>query len=94
MSPVSFLKPVPERKRSTRLAPRLSTLKGKTIGTLWDNKPHADEFLRLVSEKLVERHGASRVIHRHKVYIGSLAPAAILDELASTCDAVIVGVGD
>ncbi|MBI2859200.1 MAG: hypothetical protein HYX90_08990 [Chloroflexi bacterium] len=91
---VRFVKPTPEKKRAMKMAPRLSTLKGKTIGTLWDNKPHADEFLRLVADKLAERHGVSRVIHRHKIYIGSLAPAETLNDLAGTCDAVIVGVGD
>ncbi|MBI2958050.1 MAG: hypothetical protein HYY32_04320 [Chloroflexi bacterium] len=94
MTPVRFLKPVVDKKRALKLAPRLTSLKGITLGTLWDNKPHADDFLRLVSEKLAERHGVERVIARKKTYIGSLAPVPILDELASTCDAVIVGVGD
>lgn len=94
MPSLHIVSPVPERKLTMNMAPRLSSLEGKTIGTLWDNKPHADEFLRLVADKLAERHGIARVIHRQKTYIGSLAPKEVLDELAATCDAVIVGVGD
>ncbi|MBI2958249.1 MAG: hypothetical protein HYY32_05335 [Chloroflexi bacterium] len=92
--PIRVVKPVPERKNIMRLAPRPSSLKDKTIGTLWNSKPHADEFLSLVAERIAQRHGASRIVHLQKAHINSVAPASVLRELVSTCDVVICAVGD
>lgn len=76
------------------LARRLATLDGKVIGTLWNNRPHGDEFLQQLGDELVARYRVAEVVHRKKVFINSRAPMDVLDELRKRCDAVIVGIGD
>jgi hypothetical protein len=76
------------------LAPRLGTLKGTSIGTLWNNRPHGDEFLQQLGGELRARYEISEVVHRKKTFINSRAPMDVLEELKERCDAVIVGIGD
>ena len=76
------------------MAPRLGSLEGKVVGTLWNNRPHGDKFLQQLGEQLVERYGVAEVVHRKKIYINSRAPMELLMELKERCDAVVVGVGD
>ena len=75
-------------------APRLGTLEGKVIGTLWNNRPHGDEFLQQLGEELRARYKVAEVVHRKKVFINSRAPMDVLEELRDRCDAVVVGIGD
>lgn len=75
-------------------APRLRSLRGRVIGTLWNNRPHGDKFLHQVGELLVERYGVVEAVHRKKVYINSRAPQTVLEELKARCDGAVVGVGD
>ena len=75
-------------------APRLGTLEGKVIGTLWNNRPHGDEFLQQLGEELRARYKVGEVVHRKKVFINSRAPMDVLEELRDRCDAVVVGIGD
>jgi hypothetical protein len=75
-------------------APRLGTLEGKVIGTLWNNRPHGDEFLQQLGEELKARYKVAEVVHRKKVFINSRAPMEVLEELKERCDAVVVGIGD
>lgn len=75
-------------------APRLGTLEGKVIGTLWNNRPHGDEFLQQLGEELKARYKAAEIVHRKKVFINTRAPMEVLEELKERCDAVVVGIGD
>ena len=81
-------------KVGDRLAARLPTLDGKTIGILWNNRTHGDRLLAQIEETLKDQHEVKGVIKRKKDYFGEPMSADLLDELVSSCDAVITGVGD
>ena len=83
-------------KHSTRLAQRLDTLEGKTIGLFWNTKPNGDIFFDRVAELLEEQFKNIKVI---KYYPGKPNPAApgaasAIKEAAEQCDGVINGFGD
>ena len=76
------------------LAPRLSSLWGKRVGLLDNSKSKADRLLDTVAAILNTRYGFTNIVHRRKPSASKpVAPEAI-KELATTCDLVIVGVGD
>jgi hypothetical protein len=77
--------------QSKKLAPRLSTLKGKRIGILDNCKEFADLVLRGVADVLKRDHGAAEVTFWRKDYLGVPSPYAA--EMAAQCDAVVNGVG-
>jgi hypothetical protein len=90
-----MLKPRHDAKSAElELARRLGTVEGKVIGTLWNNRPHGDEFLRLLGDELATRYKVAEVVHRKKVFINSRAPMEVLEELKERCDAVVAGIGD
>jgi hypothetical protein len=90
-----MLKPRHDAKGATlEFARRLGTLEGKVIGTLWNNRPHGDEFLRQLGEELETRYKVAEVVHLKKVFINSRAPMEVLEELKQRCDAVVAGIGD
>jgi hypothetical protein len=76
------------------LSPRLSTLDGKTVGVIWNSRPPGDLIMDGIFRILGARYHLGEIIVRKKPYVGNLAPAEILDELARKCDAVVTGVGD
>jgi hypothetical protein len=77
-----------------RLAPRLSNLQGRTVGLIDNHKRNADIYLEELGRLLQERYGASQVVTYRKISQSLPTPDAILDHLASTCDAVIHAVAD
>ncbi len=75
------------------LSPRLNSLDGKTIGAIWNGRPGGDLILNRILELLRMKYDIDAVF-RAKPYVGNPAPAALIEELAVKCDAVISGVGD
>jgi hypothetical protein len=75
-------------------APALSTLDGRRIGLLDNNKTNADKFLTMVGEILLRDFGVAAVRMVAKEALSKPAPAAVLDELQQASDAVVVGIGD
>lgn len=95
MAGIVFLNPTLGASRSTTmLAPRLETLDGKVIGTLWNNRPHGDFLLERCLDLLLERWNIKEVVRRKKTFISSRAPNEVIKELKEKCDAVIMAVGD
>ncbi len=76
---------------TSRLAPRLETLRGARIGILDNCKEFADVVLTSVAEALQRDYGVEVVKLWRKSYLG--VPSAYAQEMAAECDAVINGVG-
>jgi hypothetical protein len=74
-------------------ARRVASLGGLQIGFLGNLKPNADVLLH-ATEELVVRAGARGTVYREKGSCSFGAPAEMLDEIASTCQAAVVALGD
>ena len=79
---------------TVKMAARLDSLHGKTIGLLDNTKLNSDHFLAYLQEALRARYPSLEFIVRRKQNASSVAAPALLDELAAKCDAVVAGVGD
>jgi len=76
------------------LAPRLSSLRGKRVGLLDNSKSKADNMLDTVAAILNARYSFTNISHHRKPSASKPAAPEAIEELATTCDLVIVGVGD
>lgn len=76
------------------LAPRLSSLRGKRVGLLDNSKSKADKILETVAAILNTRYGFTNIVRHRKPSASRPATPEAIKELATTCDLVIVGVGD
>jgi hypothetical protein len=74
--------------------PRLTGLKGKTMGILDNSKPNADNLAKRLGELLMERYGVADVISRRKLTAQQGAPKQYLEDLAAQADFVLCGLGD
>lgn len=93
--------PVAER---IRLAPRLNTLDGKTIGEIWNGGFRGDESFPMLERMLRERYPTMRIIPYSEFPLATVASfhpeqkEETLEALRARlkekgCDAVIVGNG-
>jgi hypothetical protein len=76
------------------LAPRLLELRGKRVGLLDNSKSKAGKMLDTVAAILNARYGFTNIVRHRKPSASKPAAPEAIDELATTCDLVIVGVGD
>jgi hypothetical protein len=76
------------------LAPRLSDLRGKRLGLLDNSKSKAGKMLDAVVTILNAQYGFTDVVRHRKPSASKPAAPEAIDELAKTCDLVVVGVGD
>jgi hypothetical protein len=91
---VKVFRPAPEHiSNAGRMADRPESLQGLVVGFLGNLKPNADTLLH-ATESLVLEAGASETLYREKSSCSLGAPQAMLDELARTCQAAIVALGD
>jgi len=74
-------------------APRLDTLKGKTIGFISNGKEGTKGFFAHLERLLVEEHGVAKVVMRTKSNYSAPADAHIVAEIKEW-DAAISGIGD
>lgn len=84
----------PESGRRLHLARRLRSLHGARVGLLGNLKPNCDVLLHTAEDIMVDCHGIAATVFREKSSCSIGAPVEMLDELASTCDAAIVALGD
>lgn len=77
-----------------RLAERPAKLEGKVVGILENRKKGSQPLLEGIAAQLKSKFGAREVIFRRKESMSAWAEEALFDELAATCAAVLVGVGD
>jgi hypothetical protein len=76
-----------------KLAPRLDTLEGKTVGFVSNGKEGTKAFFRHLEQMLKDDYGVAKVVLRTKTNYSAPADAHIADEMKSW-DAVISGLGD
>ena len=82
-----------EAAATGKLAPRLPTLKGKTIGFISNGKEGTKGFFAHLDRLLREEHGVAKVVSRTKTNYSAPADKHIADEITQW-DAVISGIGD
>ena len=75
-------------------AQRLDSLGGRKIGFLLNSKPNGDILFSKLEELLREKYEISGAMHRRKPHAGIPAGVQVYDELASSVDAVVLGLGD
>jgi hypothetical protein len=76
------------------LALRLSGLQGKRVGLLDNSKSKAGKMLDAVAAILHAQYGFTDVLRRRKPSASKPADPEMINDLASTCDLVVAGVGD
>ena len=74
-------------------APRLDTLRGKTIGFISNGKEGSKGFFTHLDRMLREDYGVANVVSRTKSNYSAPADKHIVDEIAGW-DAVVSGIGD
>ncbi len=77
-----------------KLAPRLSSLQGVTVGLIDNHKGNSDVYLEALAELFKEQFGVARVINYRKDSQSIPTPPEALDDLASQCQAIIHAVAD
>jgi len=82
-----------EAAATGKLAPRLATLKGKTVGFISNGKEGTKGFFAHLDRLLREKHGVAKVVSRTKTNYSAPADKHIVDEIRQW-DAVISGIGD
>ena len=102
MKNVGYEVVLPRGKRTTetvRLAKRLDTLEGKTVGALWDWIFRGDQMFPVIEKELAKRYPNSKFVG-YEVFDSihgaeeTKVLAALPDKLKQNkCDAVICGVG-
>ena len=75
-------------------ATRLPTVAGITLGIIDDSKRNADVLLEELAEVLRTRYEIADVRWHRKPSASRAADPAAIRELAETCDAVVIAIGD
>jgi len=91
MVKMEVLNPVAEKpKRKFDLAPRLSDLKGKTIGLYWNAKPGGNTLLERTGQLLKQKEGVSLKTY-NAVGSSGTAYASLedLEKMSKECDGVV-----
>jgi hypothetical protein len=76
------------------LAQRHADLHGKRVGILDNTKSNADILMKRMATILCEQYGATEVVYRRKAHAAIGATNELLNEIAETCDLVLLGSGD
>jgi hypothetical protein len=76
------------------MAPRPLGLQGKRVGLLDNSKSKAGKMLDAVAAILHAQYGFTDIVHHCKPSASKPAAPEMIDELAKSCDLVVVGVGD
>ena len=82
-----------EAPANGKLAPRLPTLEGKTVGFISNGKEGTKGFFSHLEKMLREDYGVAKVVSRTKSNYSAPADKHIADEITQW-DAVISGIGD
>ena len=90
-----ILDPVGRAETMTQaLAPRPSSLDGVVVGLLDNSKPNAQVLLARVADELKARFGARDIRIFRKPGASVAASAAVIEEIASSCQVALTGSAD
>jgi len=94
--PITLVNPLDETSRQAgKPAPRLDSLRGKTIGLLDISKAGGSHFLDRLERLLTERAGVRLVVREVKPTFAKPAPRNVIDRLvAAGCEGVIEALAD
>ncbi len=84
----------PPRELRHSMAPRLSDLRGRSVGFLWNSKPNGDILFSRLEELLRQKYEITSAMYRRKPTASIPAETQAVEELAAGVDAVVVGLGD
>ena len=82
------------REMVQAMAPALDGLGGQSLGFLWNSKPNGNLLFERLEKLLREKYEIADVIHWRKPTASLPAEDSVLDELAGSVQAVIVGLAD
>lgn len=75
-------------------APRLTSLQGVVVGMLSNHKANVDHLFDRIAQHLTAAYGAAEVKRWEKPAASAPAADDVYAEMAATCGATVVGVGD
>ena len=92
----TLVNPLDETERAEmKVAPRLDSIRGKTIGLLDISKPGGQQFFERLEQLLTEKHGAKKVLRFTKPTFARPAPDEVIDRiLKDQCQGVIEALAD
>ena len=82
------------REMDQAMAPVLAGLGGRSVGFLWNSKPNGDLLFERLEKLLREKYEISDVVYKRKPTASIPAKDEVIDELAGSVQAVIVGLAD
>jgi len=82
------------REMVQTMAPVLRGLGGRSVGCLWNSKPNGDLLFERLEKLLREKYEISDVVYKRKSTASIPAKDELIDELAGSVQAVIVGLAD
>ena len=82
------------REMSQAMAPVLGGLGGQSLGFLWNSKPNGDLLFERLENLLREKYEIADVVYKRKPTASIPAKDEVIDELADSVQAVIVGLAD
>ena len=92
---IEILNPLGEQEDlSLKLASRLKSLEGKTIGLLDNLKPNANVIVSRAGKMLAERIPSVKILARSKPEQAIPVPEPILREFSERCSLVVNALGD
>jgi hypothetical protein len=78
----------------TSLAPRMTTLRGRTLGLLDNGKPNGAALLTELGSLLQQRYGLKDVLMFTKPYFGTPVEPTQTQRIFEECDFAITAIGD
>ena len=92
---ITVLNPTaPPRQLETVMATRPNDLRGRALGFLWNSKPNGDVLFGRLEQLLREKYEIPQALYRRKPTASIPAEPGVIEELASSVEVAVVGLGD
>ena len=82
------------REMVQAMAPALEGLGGQSLGFLWNSKPNGDILFNRLEQLLREKYEIADAVYRRKPTASVGATQKVLEELAASTQAVVIGLGE